>query len=139
MFRKIFIVAMAVFGMGFVSCSKNYCRELATKTCKQVPGTKACRQAKTMTNKTSCKTFLAGIDKYIKLTNLKIDKPPLKPPAVQKKEVKKPVKAEKTAPAAEKVNDATGGNAAKDVPKSATAPPVPTAKPKAAPVKKPAK
>jgi len=145
MFKRIFIIAMVVLGMGLVACSKDYCGELAAQACKKATGTKACMRAKTLTNKTACKNFLANIDKYIRLTNLKIDPPPRKPLVESKKVEKKPVQPAKPAVATTKTDDAATGGAAKDVPKSATAPPVP-AKPaptkpatKTVPEAKPAK
>ncbi len=124
MLKKILVFVLMIAGAGLVSCSKDYCGELAKQACKKAPDTKACQQAKTLTNKTTCKAFLANVDKYIKETNLKVTSPPLKPPATPKKVAQKPAKTEKAANTADKtkVHDAAAANTAKDVAKSANAP-----------------
>ncbi len=87
--RKILLalVTSTLIGAFSSGCSKNYCKELSTKVCKQVPNTKACKKAEILTDQAACKGYLANVNEYIKLMNLKITKPPLKPPVV-KQEVK---------------------------------------------------
>jgi len=119
MFKKLLVIT--ILALGVTSCSKDYCGELATQVCKKAPDTKACQRAKTMTNKAACKSFLADMDKYIRLTNLKVTKPPLKPPATAEKKTQKVQKTQPVKPASDAVQ-----NKAKDVPKSAQNPPAPT-------------
>ena len=121
MLRKLAIFVALGAGLIATSCSKDYCADLAGKVCKQAPDTKACQKAKTLTNKTTCKGYLSDVNGFIKLTNLKVTKPPLKPPAKVAKKVKA-VKKVQPRPAEAPKPDAATAAQAKDVQKSATAP-----------------
>ena len=117
------IVLGGLVVLSFSGCSKDYCGELSKEVCAKVPNTKACQKAKGLTDKETCKGYLADVDKYIKLMNLKVTTPPLKPPTPPKKAEKKEVQKKNVQNTVEKkAEEAKDVQVKKDTQPSATQP-----------------
>jgi hypothetical protein len=63
-----------------VACSKNPCDRLKDEVCSKAGGTPACDRAQRTSNKDQCAGFLKDVDKFIALSNEKVETPPLQPP-----------------------------------------------------------
>ena len=94
-------------------CSKDYCSELQKVVCEKAPNTKACTKARALTDRGTCKGYLANVDKYIKLMNLKVTTPPLKPPK-QAKPTKDTTKEKQDAVSNAKATASDATNSPKD-------------------------
>ncbi|NOZ00966.1 MAG: hypothetical protein GXP54_03650 [Deltaproteobacteria bacterium] len=78
---KILMTALISLMFLAVNCGVKPCGDLQDKVCAKAPGTVACKNASRLTNNDECQGYLKNVDEYVKLSNLVVDKPGVKPPA----------------------------------------------------------
>jgi len=69
--------------VGFLAagCGKKPCRDLMKEVCETAPGTAACDKASRLTTDDECVGYLKDVKRFVELTNRKIDKAGVRPPA----------------------------------------------------------